>query len=187
MGRSPHTVAGTVLTVPGLLLVPGFGKRGYRCGVAAGEEPRTDLINVMSKRIILIDRDDIRRGQLANALSKEGAEVTGFDAGKDALKHLLFSSVNAVVLDYRSSYDPQNPVPAGKRMVKEITSVDAFVPLILICDRCDTLSHETSAAADLVLRRPMTTQQLVGGIQAVLGETLRERAQRKSGYIFAFR
>jgi hypothetical protein len=38
-----------------------------------------------------------------------------------------------------------------------------------------------------VLRRPITARQLVDGVRTVLGETLRERAQRKSGYIFAFR
>jgi DNA-binding NtrC family response regulator len=141
----------------------------------------------MSKRVVLIDRDGIRRQQLQAALSAAGCEVTEFEAGKDALKHLLFSSVNAVVLDYGASYEPSSPIPAGKRIVEEITNVDAFVPLIVVCDRCDTLEPETSAAADLVLRRPITPKQVVDGVNTVLGETLRERAQRKSGYIFAFR
>ena len=141
----------------------------------------------MSKQIIYIDRDCIRRGQASEALLKEGYEVTEFEAGKDALKHLLFSSVTAVILDYGSGSEPQNSMPAGKEMVKEIVDVDGFVPLILICDRSDLLDHETSAAADLVLRRPITARQLVDGVRTVLGETLRERAQRKSGYIFAFR
>lgn len=141
----------------------------------------------MSKRIVLIDRDTIRRSQLRDALSNEGFEVADFESGKDALKHLLFESVNAVLLDYGSSYEPQNPVASGKRMVKEITNVDAFVPLILLCDRCETLDFEAVAAADLVLRRPLTDRRAIEGLQTVLGETLRERAQRKSGYIFAFR
>lgn len=141
----------------------------------------------MSKQIVLIDRDAIRRGQLTLALSKEGFQVAEFESGKDGLNHLLFSSVKAVVLDYSSAYEPKNPVPNGKRLVKEVTDVDAFVPLILICDRCENLDHDTAAAADLVLRRPVTNKQIIDGLQVVLGETLRERAQRKSGYIFAFR
>ena len=141
----------------------------------------------MSKRIVLIDRDHLRREQLASALARHGCEVADFDAGRDALQHLLFSSVSAVLLDYSSAFESHNPVPAGKRMVQEITNVDAFVPLLLICDRCDTLDPETSAAADLVLRKPVTTKQIVDGLATVLSETLRERAQRKSGYIFAFR
>ena len=141
----------------------------------------------MPKRILLIDRDNLRRVQLASALARHGCEVAEFDAGRDALQHLLFSSVTAVLLDYSSSFESHNPVPAGKRMVKEITTVDAFVPLLLICDRGDTLDPETTAAADLVLRKPVTTKQVIDGLETVLSETLRERAQRKSGYIFAFR
>lgn len=141
----------------------------------------------MSKKIVLVDRDAIRRKQSSNALIEEGFEVTEFEAAKDALNHLLFSSVSAVIVDYGSAYEPQSPMPEGKRVVQEIVNVDAFVPLMLICDRCETLDAETAAAADLVLRRPLTHRQLIGGVRTILEETLRERAQRKSGYIFAFR
>lgn len=141
----------------------------------------------MSKTIILIDRDPLRRSPLTGALSRERFDVAEFEAGKDALKHLLLNSVSAVILDQGSAYESKNPVPEGKRIVQEIVQLDAFVPLILICDRCEILDHETAAAADLVLRRPITARRLIDGLHTVLGETLRERAQRKSGYIFAFR
>ena len=141
----------------------------------------------MPKKIVLVDRDIIRRAQLSNALAKEGFEVSEFEAAKNALNHLLFSSVSTVIVDYGSAYAPQSPLPDGKRVVEEIVNVDAFVPLLLICDRCETLDAETVAAADLVLRRPLTHRQLIDGVHTVLEETLRERAQRKSGYIFAYR
>ena len=141
----------------------------------------------MPKKIVLVDRDIIRRAQLSNALAKEGFEVSEFEAAKNALSHLLFSSVSTVIVDYGSAYAPQSPLPDGKRVVEEIVNVDAFVPLLLICDRCETLDTETVAAADLVLRRPLTHRQLIDGVHTVLEETLRERAQRKSGYIFAYR
>ena len=141
----------------------------------------------MSKRVVLIDRDPIRRAKWSRAFSDNGFEVSEFEAGKDAVKHLLFSSVNAVVLHYSSSYDPAVPISAGKRIVQEITDVDAFVPLIVVCERCDALEHGTSAAADVVLRDPVAPRQLVEGVKGILAETLRQRAQRKSGYIFAFR
>ena len=141
----------------------------------------------MSKNIVLIDRDKIRRVQLRNTLFTKGFTVAEFESGKDALQHILFNSVNAVLLDYGTSHESENPVPAGKQMVQEIVNVDAFVPLVLLCDRCETLHHETAAAVDLILRRPLTDRQVVDGLQTVLEETLRERAQRKSGYIFAFR
>jgi len=141
----------------------------------------------MSKNIVLINRDKMRREQLRNTLLSEGFAVAEFESGRDALQHMLFNSVDAVVLDYGTSYEPENRVPGGKQMVQEIVNVDAFVPLLLLCDRCDTLHHETAAAVDLILRRPLTDQQIINGLRTVLEETLRERAQRKSGYIFAFR
>ena len=141
----------------------------------------------MSKRIIFIDRDSARREEFSNFLSGEDFDVTGFESGKDALRHLLFRPVSAVVLEYGSSYEPGNPVPAGRRIVREITDMDAFVPLVLLCDRCEALEHDTSGPADIVLRHPITPRQLSDALKLLLGETLRERAQRKSGYIFAFR
>jgi len=110
-----------------------------------------------------------------------------FESGKEALDWLLFNSTSAVLLDYGSSCETGSPVPAGKKLVQEIVSVDAFVPLMLICDRGDVLGLETSAAADLVVRRPITARQIAESLKMLLGETLRQRAQRKSGYIFAFR
>lgn len=141
----------------------------------------------MSKKIVLVDRDAIRRAQLSSALARERFEVTEFGSAKDALNHLLFSSVSAVIVDYGSGYEPHSPVPDGRRVVQEIVNVDAFVPLLLVYDRCETLDTETVSASDLVLRRPLTQRQLIDGVHTVLEETLRERAQRKSGYIFAFR
>jgi DNA-binding response OmpR family regulator len=151
--------------------------------VAAG----TTTTRLMSKNIVLIDRDKMRRGELRNALSEQGFSVAEFEAGRDAPQHILFNSMNAVLLDYGISYEPENPVPGGKQIVQEIVNIDAFVPLVLLCDRCETLHHETTAATDLILRRPLTDRQVVESLQTVLKETLRERAQRKSGYIFAFR
>ena len=72
----------------------------------------------MSKNVVLIDRDKMRRTQLSNALSKANFAVVEFEAGRDALQHILFNTVNAVVLDYGSAYESDNPVPAGKRSVR---------------------------------------------------------------------
>jgi DNA-binding response OmpR family regulator len=141
----------------------------------------------MSKKILLIDRDALRRSQLRAELAKTGFEIMENEAARAALNQLLFHSISAVVLDYGSSLEPQSPVSAGRRIVKEIVEIDAFVPLLLICDRCEKLDHETAAAADVVLRRPLAKGQVAETLQAALSETLRERVQRKSGYIFAFR
>lgn len=141
----------------------------------------------MQKQVVIIDRDRVSRGQLNQALLQEGFDVKEFEAARNAMQHLLSSSVSAVIVNYNSAYERQNPAQDGKRIVREIVNLDAFVPLVLICDQSEMLDPETVTAADLVLRRPITIRQLIKGVQSVLEETLRERAQRKSGYIFAFR
>jgi DNA-binding NtrC family response regulator len=141
----------------------------------------------MQKQVVIIDRDRVSRGQLNQALLKEGFDVKEFEAARNAMQHLLSSSVSAVIVNYNSAYERQNPAQDGKRIVREIVNLDAFVPLVLICDRSEMLDPETVTAADLVLRRPITIRQLIKGVQSILEETLRERAQRKSGYISAFR
>lgn len=141
----------------------------------------------MSDQLAYIDRDAIRRESFCRALAAAGFYLTQFESGRPAVHHLLTQPVHGVIVDWGSSHEPKSPLPAGKRVVQEITRADAFVPLILLCDRSEVLEHDTSAATDIVLRYPVPTRQLVDTVKGVLSETLRERVQRKSGYIFAFR
>ena len=141
----------------------------------------------MSNKIIFIDRDSARRKAFGEALRSEGYHVAEFACGRDVVSHLLSNTVNGIVVDHGSSFEANNPVPDGKRTVQEIVEIDAFVPLILVCDRYDELDHETSSAADMILRRPLTPEQVISGVNTALSETLVQRTQRKSRYIHAFR
>lgn len=141
----------------------------------------------MSNKIVFIDRDGVRRKAYGDALRSEGYQVTGFENGRQAVAFLLSHTINGIVVDRSSSFEADNPLASGDRIVKEIVDVDAFVPLILICDRCDELDHRTSSAADLILRRPLKPVQLISGLNTALAETLIQRTQRKSRYIYAFR
>jgi hypothetical protein len=78
-------------------------------------------------------------------------------------------------------------VPSGKRIVEEITDFDAFLPLVLICDRGDVLDDRIVAAADLVFRHPVIGSALVNAFKDLLSESLRERTQRKTNCLFVFR
>lgn len=141
----------------------------------------------MSNKIAIIDRDGVRRKAFGDALRSEGYQVAEFESGKQAVSYLLSNTVNGIVVDRGTSFEVNNPLPDGERIVKEIVDVDAFVPLILVCDRGDELNHETSSAADMILRRPLTPVQLISGVNTALAETFIQRTQRKSRYIHAFR
>ena len=135
----------------------------------------------------MVDRDHLRREAARKALQPEGFEAITFECGKDATRHLLFNSTEGAVIDFGSAHEPSSALPDGKRIVQELMEIDAFLPLVLISDRSDVLDHETVSAADFVLRRPVSTIQLKNALNTVLSETLRERTQRKSQYIYAFR
>jgi FixJ family two-component response regulator len=139
------------------------------------------------REILLIDRDHVRRRTFTEALAHGGFQVAHFESGNLGLKHLLAHPVRGVVLEHSSSYDPSTPVPSGKRIVEEITDCDAFLPLMVICDRGDVLDDRTVAAADLVLRHPVAGAALVDALKDLLSESLRERAQRKTNCVFMFR
>lgn len=123
----------------------------------------------------------------AAGLRLQGYEVTAFDSGKEALGFLLSQSVSAVILNYSSSYEPAHPLSEGKRIVQALADIDTFVPLLLLCDRGDLLDQEVSSAADIVLRQPVTPAQLAEALTLVFSETLKERIQRKSRFVFSLR
>jgi DNA-binding response OmpR family regulator len=141
----------------------------------------------VKKRIIFIERDPMRRNACAAGLRLHGFDVTPFDCGKDGLSFLLSNPVSAVVLNYGSSYEPLQPLAEGKRVVQALTDIDTFVPLILVCDRSDTLEQEISSAADVVLRQPITAAQLAEALTLVFSETLKARIQRKSRFVYSLR
>src|SRR5688500_3293637 len=109
-----------------------------------------------SRHIIIIDRDHIRREAARKALQPEGFQAITFECGQDATRHLLINSTEAAVVDFASAHEPSSAFPDGKRVVREMMEIDAFLPLVLLSDRSDVLDHETVSAADLVLRRPVS-------------------------------
>lgn len=140
----------------------------------------------MSKRIVYIDRDLARRERYCQALAGAGLKTTGFGSGMAGINHLVIHPASGVILD-SGSFEANSPAPSVQRMAREITKADAFVPLILLCERGEVIDAEASAAADGVLQYPLAPERLVEIVTGILSEPLRERVQRKSRYIFAFR
>ena len=150
-------------------------------------ETASNLSKTMTRHIIIIDCDHIRREAARKALQPEGFEAITFECGKDATRHLLFNSTEGAVVDFGSAHEPSSAIPDGKRIVQQIMEINTFLPLVLVSDRSDVLDEETVSAADSVVLHPVSTIQLKDALNTVLSETLRERTQQKSGSIHAFR
>ena len=71
--------------------------------------------------------------------------------------------------------------------METLRDIDPFLPLLLLCAAEDELDHRTLLTADMVLTHVVEIPALLDAIETLLPETLRERAQRKSGHITLFR
>jgi CheY-like chemotaxis protein len=114
----------------------------------------------------------------------ESADFTVLYAGngRDAVKTLLANPVKAIVLDFKTPFDPKGAGPRTARTLVALTDIDPFLPLVLTCESEVELDHQCALMADLVLRHPVTPAALLDGIDLLLVESLRDRVYRKSEY-----
>ena len=141
----------------------------------------------MKKKILIISDDPVRRDALAALLELEGYGVVCSDAGRRASVALATNPVSLMVVDCPARSSWQGHAVRTRRTVEAVTDVDAFLPLLLLCGSEEELDHRTSLMADMVLTHAVETPALLAAIASLLGESLRERAQRKSGHIALFR
>ena len=140
-----------------------------------------------NKRILLVSEDPSAREALGEMLQAADFNVLLAENGRSAESALLANPVSVIVLDFRTRFDAKDVVSQKSRTLAALTDVDPFLPLILTCDADAELDHDTSLMADLVLKHPVQPSALLDGIDTLLGESLRERAYRKSDYIATLR
>lgn len=141
----------------------------------------------MKKKILIISDDPVRRDALAALLELEGYGVVCSDAGRRASVALSTNPVSLMVVDCPGTSSWPGRAVRTRRTVEALTDVDRFLPLLLLCGSEDELDHRTSLMADMVLTHAVETPALLEAVETLLGESLRERAQRKSGHIALFR
>jgi hypothetical protein len=91
--------------------------------------------------------------------------------------------VSAIVLQHDTPFDGADVFAGSSRTIAELTDIDPFLPLLLLCDPEDELDHPTLLMADTVLRHPISAAALLDALDLLLTETLRERVFRKSGHV----
>lgn len=144
--------------------------------------------NITAQNRILIVSDDLSfRESLSQMLESASFTTVSGGHGRDAIRMLRAKPVKAIVLDYKTSLDRNGGASQPSETLVAITDIHPFVPLVLTCEPDSELDHQTTMMADLVLRHPVTSSALLGGIDLQLAETLRDRARRKSEYMLALR
>jgi DNA-binding response OmpR family regulator len=140
----------------------------------------------MKKRILLISHNSFERESLAEIL-RDRYEVLLAPSGRAAVEQFAATSVSALVLEHGTPFDGADVFGGSARTVTELTDIDPFLPLVLLCDPADELDHPTSLMADKVMRHPVDADALLEALDLVLTETLKERVFRKSGHVAVLR
>ena len=140
-----------------------------------------------NKRILLVSDDPSAREALGEMLRAADFTVLLAESGRSAEKTLISNPVSVIVLDFRTRFDANDSNLQKSKTLAALTDVNPFLPMILTCDAAVELDQETALMADLVLKHPLQPSALLDGVDTLLGESLRERVYRKSGYIATLR
>jgi CheY-like chemotaxis protein len=135
----------------------------------------------MKKRILLVSNNSFERESLAEIL-RGSYEVALAESGREAAEKFVTTPVSAIVLQHDTPFDGADVFAGSSRTIAELTDIDPFLPLLLLCDPEDELDHPTLLMADTVLRHPISAAALLDALDLLLTETLRERVFRKSGH-----
>jgi len=136
----------------------------------------------MKKRILLVSNNSFERESLAEIL-RDSYQVVLAESGREAAEKFLATPVSAIVLQHDTPFNGADVFAGSSRTIAELTDIDPFLPLLLLCDPADELDHATSLMADMILRHPISTTALLDALDMLLTETLRERVFRKSGHV----
>lgn len=141
----------------------------------------------MKKNILIVGDDPARRDDLAALLELEDYRVLSSETGRRASVTLTANPVDLMVVDCTTTSRSPEPALRASRTVEALTNYDPFLPLLLLCASEDELDSRTRLMADMVLTHPVEFSALLNAIETLLSESLRERAQRKSGHVALFR
>lgn len=136
----------------------------------------------MKKRILLVSNNSFERESLAEIL-RDSYQVVLAESGREAAEKFVATPISAIVLQHDTPFNGADVFAGSSRTIAELTDIDPFLPLLLLCDPEDELDHPTSLMADAVLRHPISATALLDALDMLVTETLRERVFRKSGHV----
>lgn len=141
----------------------------------------------MKKTILIVCDDPARRAELAALLNANSYRALSSETGRQASAALTGNLVSLILVDCITASRLPGCGLRASRTMGALTDIDRFLPLLLLRAAEEELDARTFLMADMVLTPPVETPALLDAIETLLSESLRERAQRKSGHIALFR
>ena len=129
----------------------------------------------MKKRVLLVDDDFAVLAGLAGALVSEGYSVVHAADGDEAIEKFRSDEAFDLVL-----LDLNMPKKSGWDAFEQITSIDPFIPVIVITARPDQYSTALAAGVGALIEKPLDLPFLLQKMEELMCESAQERLERMS-------
>ena len=123
-------------------------------------------------RVLLVDDDRSVLEALGGVIEAEGFEVVRAANGHEALQKFGHGSMDIVLLDLNM------PVKGGWDTFEGLTTVNPFLPILIITARADALSEATARGTAALMPKPLNIPALLTKMRDLLAEAAVKRLRR---------
>ena len=123
-------------------------------------------------RVLLVDDDRSVLEALGGVIEAEGFEVVRAENGHEALQKFRQGSMDIVLLDLNM------PVKGGWDTFEGLTTVNPFLPIVIITARADALSEATARGIAALMQKPLNIPTLLEKMRELLAEAAANRLRR---------
>ena len=120
-------------------------------------------------RVLLVDDDRSVLEALGGVIEAEGFEVVRAENGHEALQKFRQGSMDIVLLDLSM------PVKGGWDTFEGLTTVNPFLPIVIITARADALSEATARGIAALMQKPLNIPALLKKMRELLAEAAAKR------------
>ena len=133
------------------------------------------MVHMDRPRVLLVDDDRSVLEALGGVIEAEGFEVVRAANGHEALQKFRQQRMDLVLLDLNM------PVKGGWDTYEGLTTVNPFLPIVIITARADADPEATARGITALMQKPLDIPLLLKKIRDLLSEKGVERLRRVVG------
>ena len=137
---------------------------------------KLNLLNLMKKRVLIVDDDAAVRQSIRKVLEGTGYEVATASDGEAAVVQFVPEQIDLVLLDLNL------PLRSGWDVFERLTTRYPFVPVIIITGIPDQYRTALVAGAGALMEKPIDVPALLNTMEELLAEPKEARLRRMCGY-----
>lgn len=145
---------------------------GSRLALRERQLPQGQLATMKRPRVLLVDDDRSVLEALGGVIEAEGFEVVRAANGHEALQKFRQGSMDIVLLDLNM------PVKSGWDAFEGLTTVNPFLPIVIITARADAHSEAATRGIAALMQKPLNIPALLKMMRDLLAEAAVKRLLR---------